>query len=666
MRVRLKHSQPFLFLLCLFALCLGSGRCTAQPYPEAESVADYSRTVLQGEWKIRQEDKAEYKESAYDDSAWQMIAVPSNLAELLPGRETVWYRKWIYLSPEKPLYNLGLRLDKIATAEEVFINGHSIGRSGVVDAMSLNHQKIRIYQLPDRHLHFGGYNLIAVRVQAGFYDLGGIYNDPVYIGDYVSLVKELLRSETTALVFSGIYFLIGMIALTFYWQEKREKDQLYFGLGCLSIGIYTYYTTQWRYIVGIEGAGDVILFHIASFFLVPAFSRFGYERFRNSEREKETKFERLFGWYTNATVLYAVCLSLLLLVYHDVQFWRFAENIVNKALQLLTSCVGMLYLISKLLQGQKEGRGIIFAACIAMFSGILEVVAADLRLPPNPSMWGLMIFVLVSVLELAKRFFRLRREVEAYSLGLEKMVERRTEQLQKMEMARRRLLANISHDLRTPVTSVLGHAELLLEGIVESPLTQRSYLQRIHSKMLGLNRLIQELFELSKMEAQQAAFQMTPLAPKALLEELFQNFRDDVAQKGIVLTRKLELPPGCQILGDAGRLEQALLNLLSNAIEHTDAGGTIEISATLASADQVLIKIADNGVGIASEHVANIFERFYRTNEARTNPAEHSGLGLAITKEIIMAHQGEIWVDTSVIKGCTICIKLPCSERGKV
>ncbi|WP_346356158.1 HAMP domain-containing sensor histidine kinase [Azotosporobacter soli] len=666
--MRLKHSRTFFILLCLFFVGLGGAVCDAQgqEHPEAERVTDYSRTILRGDWKISQEDQAEYKDTNYDDSAWQTTEVPSNLADSLPNLRTVWYRKWIYLPADKPLYNLALRLGKIATAEEVFINGYSIGRSGIVETMSLNHQKIRIYQLPDSRLHFGGYNLIAVRVQAGFYDLGGIYNDPVCIGDYVSLIKELIRSEDTALVFSGIYFLIGMAALAFYLKQKREKDQLYFGLGCISIGVYTYYTTQWRYIVGIEGPWDVVLFHIASFFIVPAFTRFAYERFRNPDRSKESRSEKLFEAYSNATLFCAVFMSLLLLAYHDVQFWRFAENMFNKALQLFTSCIGMVYLTYKLMQGQKEGRVIIFAACIAMFSGIMEVVAADLKLPPNPSMWGLMVFVLISIWELANRFFRLQHEVEEYSLGLEKMVERRTEQLQKMETARRRLLANISHDLRTPVTSVLGHAELLLEGIIESPATQRSYLQRIHTKMLGLNRLIQELFELSKMEAQQGRFEMKPIALAELVETIFQNHVFDVEHAGVVLTCKVDLPQGCQVSGDAERLEQAFLNLISNATAHTDAGGQIEISAALAAQDRVLLKVADTGVGILPEHVENIFERFYRGNEARTNPAEHSGLGLAITKEIIMAHQGEIWVDTGVEKGCTICITLPCSQIEKV
>jgi len=243
-------------------------------------------------------------------------------------------------------------------------------------------------------------------------------------------------------------------------------------------------------------------------------------------------------------------------------------------------------------------------------------------------------------------------------------------QLKVMEESRRRLLANISHDLRTPVSSILIHSELLLEEITESPEQQRIYLKRIHAKMLGFSRLIQDLFELAKIESQQDRFHMVPISVATVVQNIYEKYLLDVQNAGIRFEYRIAVGGDVMISADADRLDQVFANMISNAIRYTKPGGTISISCEFTN-NQVsaldvkgtpralLLKVADDGAGIASEHVSNIFERFYRGSNARENPAEHSGLGLAIAKEIIVAHNGHIWIEEAVCRGCTVCFTLP-------
>jgi signal transduction histidine kinase len=224
--------------------------------------------------------------------------------------------------------------------------------------------------------------------------------------------------------------------------------------------------------------------------------------------------------------------------------------------------------------------------------------------------------------------------------------------------------------LRTPVSSVLGHSELLLEEVVDSPEQQRTYLKRIHAKMLGFNRLIQDLFELARIESQSDRFRMAclPLAP--LIEKVYEKYLSDVQNAGIRFSCDITVAPDISVSVDEDRLDQVFANLIANATRYVSKQGSIRIHCSLTDHGQegeplpggksmALLSVSDDGPGIPPEHVANIFERFYRANKSQNASSEHSGLGLAISKEIILAHGGQIWVDEAAKQGCTISFTLP-------
>jgi|GEM_PF-2114040 len=661
--------QLFKILIIVFVVLSISKAADCQSLSPTGQLAEHNPIKIEGEWKIMQGDNPEFKNPDYDDSAWQIIKVPSNIQEIFPNSDGyIWYRKWIYISHDKPLYNMGLRLGKIATTDETFINGHLVGSSGLADANGLDNEKIRIYQIPDSIVHFGDYNLVTVRVGRVYDDAGGIYSETVSLGNYSTLVNELIRAETIALIFSGIFLMLGLMSSFFFAKRQEAKEYLFFAIGAFSMGVYTFYMTQWRYILAVESIYDIRLFYAACFSVVPAFIRFTYEFLQD---ENGGKIERIFNYFSQGLIMYGAFMNVLLLIYNDRYFWRYADTVINGYVPFVSGFIAVMYLIYKAITGDKDSRIIIFASVIAFAFGILELVAWNLDIPRNISMWGLMVFLLLITMVLANRFFHLQREVEQYSTGLEKMVDIRTKQMKLMEDSRRRLLANISHDLRTPISSVLGHAELLLEDIAESPQEQRTYLKRIHSKMLGLNRLIQDLFELAKIESQQTSFRMKLVSAAGIVDSIYQKYLFDVKNAGVEFQCRILLSPDVMVSADADRLEQVFTNLISNAIRYTEQGGEIIISCELTYDTQVsenignkrmvLFKVIDDGVGIAPEHIANIFERFYRGSQSRQDTSDHSGLGLAIVKEILVAHGGHIWIDTEAQRGCTICFTLPIS-----
>lgn len=295
-------------------------------------------------------------------------------------------------------------------------------------------------------------------------------------------------------------------------------------------------------------------------------------------------------------------------------------------------------------------------------AGLVAIAVVSAKSSPTlffAVLWGLTGGIISLALVLSNRCWRLNQWGDQSSLDMELMVTQKTEQLRQSEESRQRLLSNISHDLRTPVSSVLGHVELMLEGVVDSPEQQRIYLQRIHAKMLGLNRLMHDLFELANLESANTRFIWTDIDAGSWLDEVWQKYVSDVNNAGFRLEQQNRISDAISVRVDKDRLDQVFANLISNAIRFMGSDGKIIVSCELANPEHVLFKVADNGSGIAPSDIPKVFDRLYRGSHSRGNSGEHSGLGLAIAKEIVEAHQGRIWVDDSVKRGCTLCILVP-------
>ena len=229
--------------------------------------------------------------------------------------------------------------------------------------------------------------------------------------------------------------------------------------------------------------------------------------------------------------------------------------------------------------------------------------------------------------------------------------------LKQLENVRKDFVANVSHELRTPLAVIKGYIETLLDEEPPTPETAKQFLETIQRHTRRLELLIDDLLNISALESQQAKLDCAPVSLRAtaaaVIEELSQRAHD----KNIQVT--LEIPADLPaVSADVQRLHEVFVNLLDNAIKYTPAGSRIQVSAA-PSNGHLKICVADNGPGIAAEHLARIFERFYRVDKARSRELGGTGLGLAIVKHIIQAHGGKVWVESELEQGSQFYFTLP-------
>ena len=229
-----------------------------------------------------------------------------------------------------------------------------------------------------------------------------------------------------------------------------------------------------------------------------------------------------------------------------------------------------------------------------------------------------------------------------------------TEQ-RKTDRVRRDFISNISHELRTPITSMIALAETLQDGAIEDSSVAKSFLEKMHIEMDKLSQMVQELGELSRIESGVAPLQKAPIDLADVTERAVRRLGAQAERAGINLTIDLQqdLP---EVMADADRVEQVLVNLIHNAIKFTSPGGTVTVLARQEASD-LLISVADTGIGIPAADLPRIFERFYKVDKARSGGG--TGLGLAISKHLVQAHGGEIWAESMEGKGAAFFFSLP-------
>lgn len=243
---------------------------------------------------------------------------------------------------------------------------------------------------------------------------------------------------------------------------------------------------------------------------------------------------------------------------------------------------------------------------------------------------------------------------------LESKVKERTNELILMETSRRDLLSNISHDLGTPLTSIKGYVEAILDDVIQEPEEQKKYLSVVHMRIVGIQRLITDLYQLSRLETKQFHFQLASTSCMTMIRQLFAKYELDAQNAGIAYTLNMEQMNGQDMLTvDVDRIEQVYANIIYNAIKFSTRGCSIQVQAQIRDQPhELVIRVSDTGVGISEEDLPHIFERFYKVSKSRSNSGG-SGLGLAIAKEIVQYHGGQIWAESRLGQGCSISFSLP-------
>jgi signal transduction histidine kinase len=250
----------------------------------------------------------------------------------------------------------------------------------------------------------------------------------------------------------------------------------------------------------------------------------------------------------------------------------------------------------------------------------------------------------------------LREIADAFGAMAEQL-ERKIATQQEVEQARRHLVATVSHDLRTPLASMRAIVESINDGVVSEPETVRQYLRTLQRETEYLSRLIDDLFELSQLDAGILRLQLEPSSLKDLISDTLQSLTAQAMEKGVTVTGEVgsSVP---EVAVDTRRLQRVLYNLVQNAVRHTPADGTVAITAEDAG-QEVRVTVSDSGEGISPEEMPHLFESFHRADRSRSRAHGGAGLGLTIARGIVEAHGGRIWAESGPGAGSRFTFTLP-------
>jgi signal transduction histidine kinase len=233
-------------------------------------------------------------------------------------------------------------------------------------------------------------------------------------------------------------------------------------------------------------------------------------------------------------------------------------------------------------------------------------------------------------------------------------------ELANLERLRRDLVANVSHELKTPISALRAHLENMIDGVERA---DPETLQVMFAQSERLGRLVDQLLELSRLESGDLPLSREPLRLRPLVEQVVSEIAVTRAGQRVRLDQSVpaDLPP---VLADAERVHQVLFNLLDNAVRFTPQGGHVTISATRRDGS-VDVAVRDTGPGIPREHLPRLFDRFYRVDTARSRDDGGTGIGLAIARSVIDAHGGRIWAESELGRGSTFTFELPVAARAE-
>jgi two-component system phosphate regulon sensor histidine kinase PhoR len=228
-------------------------------------------------------------------------------------------------------------------------------------------------------------------------------------------------------------------------------------------------------------------------------------------------------------------------------------------------------------------------------------------------------------------------------------------EVRRLDSMRRDFISNVSHELRTPLAGIRAAAETLQEGALDDRAAATEFLGHIMRETDRMTQLVEELLELSRIESGAAPLRFAELDATELARETVRRFAMQAERARVHLVADTH-PTALPVVGDAERLEQALGNLVANAIRFTPPGGDVTVTAT-SQGDEVVIGVADTGVGIDPDEQGRVFERFYKVDRGRARGG--TGLGLAIVKHIALAHGGTVHVESRPNRGSTFTVHLP-------
>lgn len=587
------------------------------------------------------------------------------------------YRAAIVLPEPLRQRTLALYMPSVATAYRLWVNGMPLAGNGVVGTslesmVPGNYPKVVYVQPSSDRLE------LVIQVSNFVQRKGGLWKS-IDFGTSEQVTRERNTNVFYESFIIGSLFIMTVYHTALYLTRNRNRAALYFALMTCMIGIrtlvlgetmavYLFGWPAWEWAVKVE----YISASAALFFLL---------KFIQSQYPQESS--RVVVRVSGVVIGAYIALQLLAPARVYTELFNYYQYGCVIPLIAYLSGVYLLATVRKRHGSLTNLIGLVGLGYSIVHDTLFygSMIGSRDLIP-----FGFLFFLLTQSLQLSLSFSRafmraesLSQELRVLNESLERIVAERTqdlqlanEELKRKEEFRRRLMSNISHELITPLTSLKAYITGLIDRII--PADDPKYWRLLQEKTLFLERIILDLFELTKLETRQIRFDYRETAIVPYVRELFRKYEFDIRDAGIRFG--LLVSPDAENAGDrltaaidSVRIEQVVSNLLSNAKRFTPAGGQIEIRLDWRSgSDTFAIHVADSGSGIPEHEQDHVFERYYRGSQLVKSKDSGAGLGLAISKEIIASHRGTMSMVSETGEGTVFTLTLPvylASERLK-
>jgi signal transduction histidine kinase len=600
----------------------------------------------------------------------------------LPGAGYATFRLRILLNDRDAGQTLALRLPTIFHAFELWIDGVSYARVGRVGT----DRSGTVPSLATRQVYFqprANQVELVLRV-ANFHHMRGGITKPIEIGA-ASVISDrtMLKTAYEGAVTASL-FIIGIYHLLLYVQRRKDPATLWFGLFCLMWGVRSLLVGEvllTRLLPSFPWGAQIKIEYLALYVGLHIFTLYFHHLFRDETPRWLLLSSRCLAVLFGGAVLLtpAAVFTRTLLVYEII---------------IVLHMLYFLYAIGKAWRRKKEGAAVFVAVSVVTFVSVLNdfLYYNELSSIANTSNLGLLIFTVAQMYLLSSRFTRAaageeragrelalaNERLQEANRNLEHKVAERTrelslayddlrsayDQLFQSEGGRKKMLSYLTHDLKAPLSSMIGYVEALQDNV--KPENHAAYLSYVYDRAVWLNRMIEDLSLLSSLETGQISMNKAAVPVEPFIRQFWEKYELVLEEAG--LHEEIHVNPAIGsgdppiVHVDPVRLEQVLANLLSNAMKFTAPGGSIRLTLTIRDMDgpHAWICMSDTGIGIRQEHLEHIFERHFKRYPVGFGQENAgSGLGLAISKEIVELHDGKIWVESNGRDGSSFWIALP-------